>query len=209
MVCCQCFNCFPKLVRMLKINKESCNSCGQFFATRRKWGGHLRWCPRKKKAIGKRFIAQKYAKIAKKDCLLATEVPEVAQEDEFDAWPVFEQCDELCFNNKLTGHVDIEWTSFDKKGSFRSTFAVTQPRHTNRRTKIKILLNRDRLRGVKYDFFVNIFVHEMIHAFLLVTKTEDKDDFHGPTFKKMIDDLNERYNVAMKIRCSMISTLLE
>lgn len=128
---------------------------------------------------------------------MANPAPPTNDPGDIDWQLIFNFYNERYFKNELTGKVQVKWSASDNRDWGEEAFAFTQPRYNNRRTFITIQLNRDQLRNQIREFFIDILVHEMIHAYLMLTKTEDKHDFHGPEFVRHMKELNKKYNLSI------------
>lgn len=65
---------------------------------------------------------------------------------------------------------------------------------THRKHKVEIQLNKELLESFGPRETMNTLVHEMIHAYLILKKKEDKaNDGHGNNFRELMKKANEKH----------------
>ncbi|XP_031627622.1 sprT-like domain-containing protein Spartan [Contarinia nasturtii] len=92
--------------------------------------------------------------------------------------------DKVFFERKLEHRVDLRWGICESKS--------TAGEATWKDGNIKIRLNEVLLSGKSRRTIVEILLHEMIHAYLMITNTENINDCHGVNFVVKMTEINAR-----------------
>ncbi|CEF70040.1 Domain of unknown function SprT-like domain-containing protein [Strongyloides ratti] len=100
-----------------------------------------------------------------------------------DIYEHFNRYNNLIFNNKLGG-CEVKWSK-------RMTLCAGNCRYIPRSGECIISLSEPLLKLRPRCDFVNTLLHEMIHAYLFVTKNNRDRDGHGPEFQSWMNKINK------------------
>lgn len=111
---------------------------------------------------------------------------------------LFEEINCAIFGNKLDANeINLEWA--EMKRTWRTTAGCARPK--NRSNKYTIALNRKLVRNIdvvdRMNRIKNILTHEMIH---ILCMDRQIDDDHGPCFQKLMNEINQNFNLNITIK---------
>lgn len=168
-----------------------CEKCERRFDTSAQLFGHKSACGRRRKVISKMFQPPKYARNG----------IEVSVPPRYNMLSTFRRYDRKFFGGILYGKVKLCWRDFALSRGWERTYARTYPIRPGH-PDIEIHLNWFLLEGQPMPFIHSQLVHEMIHAYLIHTKTEGRHH-HGKPFKEQMNRINlEDPNLHIEIKPS-------
>jgi hypothetical protein len=107
----------------------------------------------------------------------------------------FREYNKLYFNNKLPLCQFYIHTSFDYLGYFHCYKNIYKPGKYHRMS----ISMSDRFDYTE-DEFRKILVHEMIHLYLVHTKSAIEGNLdHGPLFIKTMNEFNKKFNLGLEV----------
>lgn len=149
--------------------KYQCYNCRGTFLSKPQYHGHVGHCTRRRPRLRFRHIKRLGVNL--------------------DA--EFKNFDNTLFNGALAGKVRYEWARFHGSDPNKDVAGLAYP--ATRRDKILIQLNWVVLQNHTLRDTLNTLAHEMIHAFLILRKREDKTvDPHGNNFVKEMKRINRQ-----------------
>uniref|UniRef100_A0A0K0FAQ7 SprT-like domain-containing protein Spartan (projected from Caenorhabditis elegans ortholog dvc-1) n=1 Tax=Strongyloides venezuelensis TaxID=75913 RepID=A0A0K0FAQ7_STRVS len=108
-----------------------------------------------------------------------------------DIYEHFNRYNRLLFNDRL-GRCEVKWSK-------RMTLCAGNCRYKPRSGECIISLSEPLLKLRPRCDFVNTLLHEMIHAYLFVTKRNQDRDGHGPDFQLLMRKINSMCGTSITI----------
>lgn len=152
-----------------------CDVCLKTYRNKRAFDGHLPTCQNKGRRSRKRCLERRKGKKPR--------APE-NQPGDIDLVPNFHQYDQTLFQGVLGRHsVRLQWVDYPP-GRWGNTNAHTLPVQY-RGGRMVIHMGRHLLQR-PINEIKGTLIHEMIHAYLIATKTEDEENQHGQNFQEQL-----------------------
>jgi predicted SprT family Zn-dependent metalloprotease len=125
------------------------------------------------------------------DCVIQQEDVSTLISEIPDIRSLFLQFNAMFFENKLDA-VEVSWSS-------RMTLCAGICKYEGRGGLCAIRLSEPLLKFRPRSDLVNTLLHEMIHAFLFVTQKKRDRSAHGPSFIKLMNEINARAETCITV----------